>query len=285
MEGETFQHLKAKSDIVRACMRAGYQATTEIVGEGWRADVLASRGETRIAFEVQWSFLRLDECEARQARYQQAGVRGCWFFRTPPFELRARARRDLPLFHLVANADSTFSVELNEHLFGLSDFVLMLLSGRVRFCAEATARHMQEVTACCFDLPCPRCGVRSCVYAIASTRRADCGFRFRDSNSQALLFHRDVRDAYARFKHTATGSVLPLAEVKMREEGQFSQGCVRCDRAFATEDILYEYAQRARHAEEEWIATFTTQIANRDVQRVRAAHWCCPPHGEFCCSS
>lgn len=38
-EPETWQHLKAKRDIVLACKAAGYDATTELSGDNWRADI------------------------------------------------------------------------------------------------------------------------------------------------------------------------------------------------------------------------------------------------------
>ena len=120
MEGETMEHLKAKADIVNACQRAGYRAAPEIPGEGWRADVLATppNGSGHIAFEVQWSFLRLEDCIFRQDRYARAAVRGCWFFRNPPPQWvrdsdigpELKAKRELPLFHLWVNADRSFSV-------------------------------------------------------------------------------------------------------------------------------------------------------------------------------
>ncbi|MEP7293107.1 MAG: competence protein CoiA family protein, partial [Chloroflexota bacterium] len=65
-QGETIHHLKAKSDILIACQQAGYTALPEVAGDDWRADVLAVQGSVRIAFEVQWSFLRLEAATYRQ---------------------------------------------------------------------------------------------------------------------------------------------------------------------------------------------------------------------------
>ncbi len=54
---ESPAHLRAKVIIVRACRLAGYEVQTEVTGpdDRWRADVLASKGEAHIAFEVQVS--------------------------------------------------------------------------------------------------------------------------------------------------------------------------------------------------------------------------------------
>ena len=143
--GETIHHLKAKADIVLACQRAGYTALTEVAGDDWRADVLAvheraGQSSARIAFEVQWSFLRLEAALYRQNRYARDGVRGCWFFRNPPPSLirgdSLKAQRDLPLFHLWSNADHSFSVSVEGQLHDLGDVV-------GRFCAAKSASAKQ----------------------------------------------------------------------------------------------------------------------------------------------
>ncbi len=95
--GETFQHLWAKAEVLHACADAGWQASTEVSGDGWRADVLASRGSARVAFEVQWSSQDEDAFGFRQKRYAVDGIRGCWLFRG---EVPSPAQRELPIFVL-----------------------------------------------------------------------------------------------------------------------------------------------------------------------------------------
>ena len=53
--GESFDHLHLKADIVRIFDGFGWQARTEVPGEGWRADVLAENGDRRAVFEIQLS--------------------------------------------------------------------------------------------------------------------------------------------------------------------------------------------------------------------------------------
>lgn len=295
MEGETFYHLKAKADIARACEHAGYSATTEMAGEGWRADVLATRGEARIAFEVQWSFLRLEECEYRQQRYEQAGIRACWFFRNPP-QVMARsgrthnagelkARRDLPLFHLVANGDSTFAVELHRHLYPLAEFVELLLTRRVRFCEHALTRATTRYTARVFDLPCSRCGARSAVYALDARCYADCGapFLLPLAWQDEWLYAPQTVEALARYRRSDEARGLPFGAVQPRGGATLTQGCARCDRAFSADEILDGYRQLLRGGESEWAGSFEVVMPVSQPIDVALPHWCCPSNGAFCC--
>jgi hypothetical protein len=296
MEGETIQHLQAKAEIVRACHASRYQASTEIPGEGWRADVLAWRGGARIAFEVQWSFLRLDACEYRQQRYADDGVRGCWFFRKPPSMLmrgtgvdgRLLARRDLPLFQLIASADNQFSIDLNGARHSLGDFVQRLLSGGVRFCERAEVTHTGAADVLCFECPCPRCGYRSVVFAIESRLRADCGLRVSapPAEQEALLSDAHIAAAVGRYRQSEEGRSLRMGELRLRD-GQFSQGCARCDRAYSAAEILGEAAAlRRREDELLWLARFPVQLPLRSSLSIMAAHWCCPAEGgRFCCEA
>jgi hypothetical protein len=158
---ESDAHQRAKQQIAAACARAGYAVIIEAAGVDWRADVLAVRGAVALAFEVQWSRLRLADALARQTRYTRDGVRGCWFFRTPPGTRAApelaTARHDLPLFHLLANADGSFSVALDGRQLALDDLVMRLVDGRVRFCPAAAIAGAVELTIGLYRVTCPVC--------------------------------------------------------------------------------------------------------------------------------
>ena len=296
MEGESFYHLKAKADILRACERAGYTAATEIAGEGWRADVLATRKDVRVAFEVQWSFLRLEECEYRQQRYAQAGIRACWFFRNPPQIMarsarsygvgELRARRDLPLFHLVANGDSTFVVELHRRLYPLADFVELLLTRRIRFCERARTRNASTYVVRCFDLPCPRCGARSAVYAFDAHVQADCGALFLMPTAQQddLLYAPETLAALSQFRHSEDGRRLPFGAANAHGDNTPAQRCARCERPFTIDEILGEYRRLMREGEADWYGSFEVAMPPQ-ILEVPLAHWCCPHDGQFCCDN
>jgi hypothetical protein len=151
---ESAQHLLAKRTIVEGARRTPWNAVTEQAGESaefgpWIADVLASKGKSNIAFEVQWSRQDDGETRRRQARYASPGVRGLWLMRQHDFP----KEKDIPAFRLVFDeASRAFSVQLPspEHhpwlgskesndaanwsqSIELSRFVEGALSGRLRF--------------------------------------------------------------------------------------------------------------------------------------------------------
>lgn len=152
---ETAEHLLAKRKVVEGIRRTEWKAKTEQEGttpEGtrWRADVLATRGKARVAIEVQWSRQEAEETFRRQARYDDAEVRGLWLFRQHDFPVSDF----VPAFRLVFDGKSkSFSVLFPSPSYnprrvktrdrddprywsqriGLEDFAEGAVSGRLKF--------------------------------------------------------------------------------------------------------------------------------------------------------
>ena len=283
LSGETIHHLKAKADIVIACKRAGYAALTEVAGDDWRADVLAVQGSNqvaqsavRIAFEVQWSFLRLEKAVYRQERYARDGVRGCWFFRNPPPQLMRggdlKAQQDLPLFHLYSNADHTFSVAVNARLYGLGEVVEALLGGRIYFCKTARAERDQRVQMTPFEITCPHCGRPTRLFYVRPQLSAHCGrkFRLRD-HPQAFALRPEVRAAALK---------VMKSDPRLGSVTEAGFHCVACGK------LLDEKSVEMALYGTNWLAS--AESIEIDVRLSKpiisgAPHWCFPDDGVFCC--
>ena len=259
-----------------ACQRAGYTALTEVAGDDWRADVLAVQGSNRIAFEVQWSFLRLDKAMYRQERYARDGVRGCWFFRNPPPQwMRGgdlKAQQDLPLFHLYSNADHTFSVAVNERLYGLGEVVEALLSGRIHFCKTARAERDQRLQMTPFEIACPHCGRPTRLFYVTPQLTARCGRKFR---------LRDHAQAFAR-RSEVRAAALPLFKDDARLGRVTAEGfhCVACDKLLDEKSVEMALYGTNRLASAESIE-IDVRLSKPIISG--APHWCFPDDGVFCC--
>jgi hypothetical protein len=147
-------HLSAKVAVARAARSAGWKAELEVanIEAGWRADVLISKGKRRIAVEIQTSPIKLDEVQRRQSRYWASGIRGVWL--VVPDTLMTE-REDLPVFRLISEVESEFSVEFHPPptpqgwagnpvkavsvqspapvRLGISDFVNRLMSDKIQW--------------------------------------------------------------------------------------------------------------------------------------------------------
>lgn len=85
---ETAEHLFVKACIAQAIAGTGWDVETEVRGSApdgslWVADVMASRGTHRIAFEAQWSPQTREETAQRQELYRTSGIRGLWLLSRP----------------------------------------------------------------------------------------------------------------------------------------------------------------------------------------------------------
>ena len=144
---ETKEHLLAKSIIAMAAVSAGWEVSTEYRGadqdgSSWVADVLATKGNVKVAFEVQWSKQVGSQTRIRQALYKRSGVRGLWLFRQEEFD----SNQDLPAFRLLYNEiTNRFTVEIKSHAYSVSDGQQIELSDFARGCLSRKLRWAPSI--------------------------------------------------------------------------------------------------------------------------------------------
>lgn len=168
---ESAEHLHVKAVVAGIAATCGWQVATEAPGPGFVADVLARRGGSQIAFEVQWSRQVLQEYRRRQETYREAGVRAVWLVRSIP--TGHRAGPDLPLFLLEDWMEQTARCVVSGRRAPLGTVVRGLLGGRCRWRDTVPGGGC---TVELLELLCPVCGTRRVVEeAVWASGRCTCG--------------------------------------------------------------------------------------------------------------
>lgn len=152
---ESQEHLALKARIGAAAIEAGWDAEAEAAFRNpdgelvWKADVLAVRGNVRIAFEVQLSNPDWSAMHERQLRYQAAGVRGLWFVKTSkPFPqqtgkalpvFRVSQTEDVQMVHLATAHDWPIVWGKCSESVPLPLFIAKALGGKLQWAPERRA--------------------------------------------------------------------------------------------------------------------------------------------------
>lgn len=151
---ESAEHMHLKAVIVRAAAGCGWDAATEVRGEGFVADVLAVRDRQRVALEVQRSKQVLRDYRYRQDRYREQGIRCVWFAKSTP--AGHRGDPGLPLF-VVRDWETSPNAIVMGRARPVHDVVTALLTGQLRWQPSVMANR---VTNEVMRLVCPVCGTR-----------------------------------------------------------------------------------------------------------------------------
>jgi len=98
-KSESLDHGRVKEIIKEIAEKEGWVAETEYAGSSssgdrWVADVLAVKGEYKIAFEIQLSPQQFAYYRTRQQRYRESGIKCLWLSTTIP----QLSDQEIPIF-------------------------------------------------------------------------------------------------------------------------------------------------------------------------------------------
>jgi len=134
------EHELAAFLIARACIEAGWDAKEESGGSGFRADVLAIKGDKKIAFEVQLIYQTLEKTLERRGKITANGVKDYWLFKKLPatkgFKMKFKR------FYLLIQEDDDFVIQQGNRRTRLTTFVKRVLTD-----AEKERGELEEIEA------------------------------------------------------------------------------------------------------------------------------------------
>ncbi len=290
---ESAEHLKSKIEIIEACKESGWNAIPEYSEENWRADVLATNGTTRIAFEVQWSKQTLEETKFRQERYKNSGVRGCWFFKTAPKEMRdydennLKASKEIPAFKIFKDTNSNIQAHLNHEQLTLNSLVKKLLNRHLRVCNKTRAKLKQEVEIILFETSCWKCNEPQHLWTVERNLTTVCNQKFHSFHSswdnEDLDKSPEVYNALKNYLKSEDGKSLRIGELKKRNSKMaqttyLSHGCYKCDSIFGDFYIMEEKSYAYHNTKN---LRFKVELMKTDLI-YNKAHWCFSESNEFC---
>lgn len=272
-ESEEHRHLKMMA--VEIARSSGWQAATEVAGttptgEPWRADVLAVKGNARVAIEIQWSGQTNAETLRRQEQYRLSGIRGLWLLRQPGFPIV----HDLPAACIGGSLADGFQALIPAHERMLARHRRLLESWRQALPMDAFLRAAFE-RRLGFLTPLEAVGENATI--VVETAIADC-WNERCREKTQIITSIEIATDQGAFDFSLpdlTDHPHLLAEILQRLPSSFdrkviqkryshtqrrsyvSNGCARCNRLFG------EFMLAHDPSETDQIATFPARLDSR----------------------
>lgn len=288
---ESPEHLKSKVEIIKACHDNGWKAIPEFSENDWRADVLAINGNVRLAFEVQWSSQTMEANKFRQQRYKESNVRGCWFFRTIPKELRSYdsvyADKDTPSFKVTKGGNGEIQVSFSGTNIPLRSFVDKLLKRKIKFCENYRLHPKQEVEIVVFETTCWKCKKPQHLYTVDQHLKTICE---QDMYLMGSMWDSGdidkspaVINAIEDLMKSEEGKEIKIGRIKHRysktvSHSYLSHGCYYCDVIFGDFPLNSEKLDGLNDPNRK----IFKRVLEMGTIKQEGIHWCHSETSNFC---
>jgi len=302
---ESAEHLLLKSIILRAVREAGWNGDVEICGPdgAWRADVMATKANFRVAFEVQLSTIPFAELAARQQTYADDEVRGCWFYGYGALNPPPPPRTDIPAFPLSLSNENPFAalkrgippdqVRIGSRQMALPEAVSALLKRHFRRCARQRVETAEGITIFQFH-ECWACHRDFHVFC-PTERSATCDDRlpaneFEDGMASPLkeagapwIIRKVQQFAAAHPDMDLTVSYPGWHWAQSSRRKHFTFCCSHCGALIASEifEQLLE-GNECIQSPEYFLGPITTISLRTKQEFIDAPHWCYSEVHRFC---
>jgi hypothetical protein len=265
---ETEMHFRLKRMAVEAARANGWRADTEKTGispsgEQWTADVLAQKGKSQVAVEIQWSSQTNEELLRRQERYRKSGVHGLWLLRQPGFPVT----RELPAVSIGGSLEQGFSALIPSHsgmnardrsrperwhqILPMRALLDAAFGKRFRFGVQLGTDAIVSIRA--GSLWCWSCGAETTIITFVEVKFGpnEFGFTIPELGKHAVPLH----SVLSRLPgDVEIGSIKPRFSNTQRRS-YLSNGCFHCDA------LIGEFYEHDAWDEQETVFAFPIRIS------------------------
>lgn len=262
---ETEAHLRLKQMAVEAARAAGWDAETEVVGttpagEQWKADVLARKGERKVAVEIQWLAQTNEKTLRRQERYRQSGVRCLWLLRQPDFPVD----HALPAARISGNLEEGFIALVPTGSWGpqsvpMQDFLEAAFNKRLRFGVPLGAAASVSVRA--GHMFCWLCGAETQIITGVDVALGPHEYQFSIPD---LDVYRDLFEIVrSRLPNDFCIGTIKRRFSKTQQRSYLSNGRAHCDA------LLGEFHEHDAWEDQKVVCSFLIRITERWRQAIK----------------
>jgi hypothetical protein len=268
---ETEAHLALKTLAAHAAQRAGWTCETEVSGsspsgETWTADVLAYKGQSKIAIEIQWSGQTNEESRYRQERYNQSDVRCLWLLRRRDIP----ASEDFPAVRISGDIATGFKAHPCEEVMPLDEFLDTVFARRFRYGIPLGSKAEEAIVRVhSTGIVCRNCGVVTQIVTFIEVFVDPHPFVLTVSGLNGLGNGdpHDFQDLLAlcldRIPKGSGISVIKPRYSKTHEPNYMSNFCSDCD-------ALIDDVRHSSSNEHAILAEFQIRISERWVEAIEA---------------
>ena len=245
---ESDEHRQLKILAIEAARSCGWEAETEVPGispsgEPWQADVLATKGNAKVAIEVQWSGQADEETLRRQRRYRDSGIRGLWLLRQPGFPVM----EELPAVCIGGTMEEGFHAllpfqrsrmtridRLNQQgwktVMSMSDFLNAAFSRKLTWGKITDIFTDAELEVFVSEANCEHCGVITDIIVGLDIKVAE--ERIDVSLLELTAYQKLIDEVRENLPTSFDQSHLKMRYGRIRGKRYFSNGCLGCDRIY-----------------------------------------------------
>lgn len=289
---EKAEQLKARSEIVSVLQANGWQVTPEFIQSECYFDVLATKDNKKIGFVLEWTKLSIEDLSQRYPRYDEVGIRTCWFLLKLQRRIRDHvsavlASKQNPAFLIQLLDDHNVEVLLGRHVFSLPDFTGKLLNGKFKFCQSLKLAPVQEVEIVIFPMSCWKCKRDQHSYTVSQNLTSLCGEEmYLDGglgSGDALDKHPAIVRSVFDFVQSGQGTEIRIGEVKPRfsrtmGHPYLSHGCYYCDALFGD---FFQITDKLDGLNDPGKIVIRRTVSLGTI-RQEGDHWCYSESSQFC---